>query len=175
MTRKRYFLDTEFWDSGSEIALISIALVCEDGRELYYCNHDWEPSQTNDWIEKNVVPLLPERPKRWGAGTYPSLWRREDEITNRILEFIGDDEPEFWAYYADYDWVALCQLFGPMVALPKNFPRYCLDIKQLAVMLGNAPLPGKPQKAHDALHDARWNRQAHGFLMELWEVRLGAQ
>lgn len=38
--------------------------------------------------------------------------------------------PEFYAYYADYDWVVFCQLFGRMIDLPKGFPMYCIDLKQ---------------------------------------------
>ena len=38
--------------------------------------------------------------------------------------------PEFYAYYADYDWVVFCQLFGTMMDLPREFPMYCVDLKQ---------------------------------------------
>lgn len=38
--------------------------------------------------------------------------------------------PEFYAYYADYDWVVFCQLFGTMMQLPKGLPMYCIDLKQ---------------------------------------------
>lgn len=40
-------------------------------------------------------------------------------------------KPEFYAYYADYDWVAFCWLFGKMIDLPKGFPMYCIDLKQI--------------------------------------------
>jgi hypothetical protein len=36
----------------------------------------------------------------------------------------------FYAYYADYDWVVFCSLFGRMIDLPKGFPMYCNDLKQ---------------------------------------------
>lgn len=39
-------------------------------------------------------------------------------------------QPEFYAWYADYDWVVFCSLFGRMIDLPKGFPMYCRDIKQ---------------------------------------------
>lgn len=39
--------------------------------------------------------------------------------------------PEFYAYYADYDWVVFCWLFGRMIDLPKGFPMYCRDLKQM--------------------------------------------
>lgn len=40
-------------------------------------------------------------------------------------------KPEFYAYYADYDWVVFCWLFGKMINLPKGFPMYCKDLKQI--------------------------------------------
>lgn len=40
-------------------------------------------------------------------------------------------EPEFYAYYADYDWVVFCWLFGKMIDLPNGFPMYCKDLKQM--------------------------------------------
>lgn len=39
-------------------------------------------------------------------------------------------QPEFYAYFADYDWVLFCTLFGTMMDLPKGFPQYCRDLKQ---------------------------------------------
>ena len=69
---------------------------------------------------------------------------------------------EFYGYYADFDWVVFCWLFGKMIELPKGFPRYCKDLKQMADDLG---LTGRwmkekcppPPDDHNALSDARWN------------------
>jgi hypothetical protein len=40
-------------------------------------------------------------------------------------------QPEFYAYYAAYDWVIFCELFSSMQNLPKGFPYYCRDLKQM--------------------------------------------
>lgn len=48
-------------------------------------------------------------------------------VKNRALIY---NQPEFYAYYADYDWVVFCSLFGRMIDLPKGFPMYCRDLKQ---------------------------------------------
>jgi hypothetical protein len=42
-----------------------------------------------------------------------------------------DNEPKFYAYYADYDWVVFCWIFGKMMDLPSGFPKYCNDLKQI--------------------------------------------
>ena len=40
-------------------------------------------------------------------------------------------KPKFYGYYSDYDWVVFCWLFGKMIDLPKGFPMYCNDLKQI--------------------------------------------
>ena len=46
-------------------------------------------------------------------------------------KFYSGTDTEFYAYYADYDWVVFCSLFGRMIDLPKGFPMYCKDLKQI--------------------------------------------
>lgn len=73
---------------------------------------------------------------------------------------------DFYGYYADYDWVALCWLFGRMIDLPTGFPYFCLDLKQMMFEnnLGNAwkeeNCP-EPEGEHDALEDAKWNKKLY--------------
>ena len=50
----RYFLDTEYNGWGG--ALLSLALVPEDGEELYL-TLDWSGS-LEQWVERHVVPYL---------------------------------------------------------------------------------------------------------------------
>lgn len=83
-------------------------------------------------------------------------------------------DAQFWAYYADYDWVVLCQLFGTMMQLPKHFPRYCMDLKQLSVDVGSPEHPKQEDGAHDALADARWNRELYYFLQAHKRRQVGA-
>ena len=83
-----------------------------------------------------------------------------DFCARDIAAFVGD-KPEFWAYFADYDWVALCQLYGRMIDLPEGWPMFCLDLKQSMHERGISrdALP-KNEGAHDALADARWTAAA---------------
>lgn len=152
----RYFIDTEFHEAPGVLELISIALVREDGRWLYRVSSDFDPAQCNDWVKANVLPKLPGR----------IFWRPRAVIAQDILAFIGDEKPEFWGFYADYDWVAFCWLFGAMVDLPKGWPMFCLDLRQSMHERGivRASLPPEPENAHDALEDARWLRQAHAVV-----------
>lgn len=156
----KYFLDTEFHEDGKTIDLLSIGIVSEDGREFYAVNANAdfsriEKSESCAWLRENVMPHIDR-----------SVAISKFTIRERVLGFVaGDPSPEFWGYYADYDWVVFCQLFGRMIDLPKGFPMFCRDIKQLAVDAGNPTLPPQEFAEHHALADARWNRIAHDFLV----------
>jgi hypothetical protein len=58
---------------------------------------------------------------------------------------------------------ALCQLFGRMIDLPKGLPMFCMDLKQLSVMVGSPKHPEMNGHEHSALDDARWNRDLYNF------------
>ena len=154
----RFWFDTEFIEDGRTIDLISIGIVAEDGREFYAINSECELSRASDWVKKNVIVHL---------GAYTETWLTRAQIRDGVLLFVGANKPEFWAYYADYDWVALCQLFGTMMDLPKGWPMYCRDVKQLCDDRGNPKLPEQGKGDHHALADAKWTRQAWGFLQSV--------
>lgn len=142
----RFWFDTEFIEDGHTIELISIGVVSEDGRTLYREFH-FDDRKASEWVRKNVIPHLSGNPQQ------------RYEIRRDIVEFMGE-KPEIWAYYADYDWVALCQLFGTMMDLPKGWPMYCRDVKQFCDDLGNPKLPEQKSIEHHALSDAKWTREA---------------
>lgn len=139
----RIWFDTEFIEDGSTIDLISIGLVREDGKELYLESDAVNWRNASQWVLDHVHPHL--------TGHQTS----RAEIAERVLEFAGES-PVFWAYYADYDWVALCQLYGKMIDLPKGWPMYCRDLKQeIDTFCPDKRFPG-PDDEHHALADAHW-------------------
>jgi 3' exoribonuclease, RNase T-like len=141
----RYWFDTEFIDDGRTIDLISIGIVAEDGREYYAESADCDYAAASDWVTEHVLPhLTGERKPR-------------NQIADEIKEFVGV-KPEFWAYYAAYDWVVLCQLYGTMMQLPQTWPMWCRDLKQYVWSLGDTFLQSSRQ--HNALDDARWAKEA---------------
>lgn len=151
----RYFIDTEFNEDGKTIELISIGIARSDGATLYLISNEFDESHCNEWVQQNVLPKLGEAPRVSRA-----------QIREEIEWFVRDEKPEFWGYFADYDWVVFCQLFGRMVDLPKGFPMFCMDLKQWATQLGvdlKAAVP-LPPNAHNAIADAMWMRAAHDYL-----------
>jgi hypothetical protein len=167
----KYFYDTEFIEDGKTIDLISIGIVSEDRRTYYAISNEFDATKASEWVKENVLAKLPEKNVNLSdLSISPRIkeeslaWKSREQIKNEIIAFIGEDKPELWAYYADYDHVALCQLFGRMIDLPKNFPFYTMDIKQLCKSIGDPRLPEQGKGEHNALDDAKWNKVAYEFL-----------
>ncbi len=155
----RWFYDTEFHEDGKTIDLISIALVSDDGREYYAVSSEFDEARCNDWVKANVLPHLPPR----------DTWKPRHQIAAeiRVLLTHNGDRPELWAYFGDYDHVALCQLYGRMIDLPNGFPFYTLDLKQMMRAHGvtKEQLPAQTGNEHDAMADARWNLAAYRWML----------
>jgi hypothetical protein len=181
----KYFFDTEFIENGITIDLISIGIVSEDGRTLYKQNRDCKFPSASDWVWRNVFPSLThfsmsgtrscnERQHNLDSKLDARChgddcpWAYRFSIRDSILEFCDVEKygkPEFWGYYADYDWVVFCQIFGTMMQLPKGFPMYCRDVKQLCDEMGNPKLP-ENNGSHNALEDALHVQKSWKFLAD---------
>lgn len=173
----RYFYDTEFIEDGRTIDLISIGIVAEDGREYYAVNRDarWKRIYEHEWLCEHVLPSLPllhgdarlhvltgpitRRRNPYALDFYDRAFRHRTVIADEVRQFLlsGDDKPELWGWYSDYDHVCLCQLWGSMADLPDGIPMYTRDLKQECDRLGNPPLPEQSVGEHNALADARHN------------------
>ena len=194
MSRLKYFLDTEFIEDGKTIDLISIGIACNDGRTFYRQNSECKFDKASDWVWRNVFPHLVHFDMRGKRSCSPVVhsynsgldrreitpcsgttvegkdrcfWATRSEIRTAVLDFcdvVKYGKPEFWGYFADYDWVAFCQLFGTMAQLPKGFPMYCMDLKQLANQLGDIQIPKPEVEIHHALADAEWAMASYDFL-----------
>lgn len=150
----KIFFDTEFIEDGRTIDLISIGMVSGAGDTLYLISEEADLARASEWVKENVLADMPQydhRRQRFIVDDYVVSRKRMAEL---ILRFVGEDKPEFWAYYADFDWVVLCQLFGTMMDLPKGWPMYCRDLKQLLDSRGNPRF--QKDSTHNALGDAQW-------------------
>ena len=161
-TPVRFFFDTEFLEDGHTIDLISIGIVRQDGAEFYAVNHeaDWSRIHAHTWLETNVVPFLPDRSN--------PAWMSREQIAKGVHAFLtsnGTRPAELWAHYSAYDHVALAQLFGPMIDLPRGIPMFTNDTMALAAQFRIAgQLPKQPGRNHDALQDARHVRTMYDYL-----------
>jgi len=220
-----YYIDTEFKEyykqpklfgypmgkSIPTIDLISIGIVTDDNREYYALNKDCDLKEIckDKWLRENVLMPI------WKENTifkeeqneldfnYKNLLyifnkygKTKKEIVKDIIAFVNIKEPVvFFGYYADYDWVVFCQLFGRMMDLPKGFPMYCVDLKQqLDEGIINFYIPKllqnngnklvkfddalkdvknslsypKQVNEHNALSDAKWNKELRNCIIKVY-------
>lgn len=158
----KYFYDTEFYEDGERIHLLSIGIVAGDGRELYLenANFDWDIVPEDHFVRTHVLPWL-YLDNNWYTTT-------KTRIRDAVAQFITQTEDnELWAYYAAYDHVVLAQLFGRMVDMPLGIPWFTNDLKQESVRLGidTSSVP-QDDVVHHALADARWNQKLYNALIE---------
>ena len=146
-------------------------MVAEDGREYYAVSTEFDPERAGSWVRANVLPKLPPPASQ--------LWRSRSRIRADLEEFFGvfsvdahspasgpgGDPIELWAWVAAYDHVALCQLWGPMPALPRAIPRFTRELRQLWEDRGSPRMPPRPRDAHDALVDARDQLRRYRLIM----------
>lgn len=112
------------------------------------------------------------------------------------FEYVDDNyvpnKAEFYGYYADYDWVLFCSLFGRMEDLPDGFQKYCVDLQQMIVAKAlefktsvdrfkSEPMSvehildifkkfaeyPRNNNEHNALHDAKWNKNLYDFIQTI--------
>ena len=202
----KYFIDTEFLEGTQKgwfgkitkptIDLISVGIVCEDGREYYAISKDFNLKEAWNrcdvtragltnlgmtpayekvyWIRDNILKLIFNETvnkfalEEYKANTiscsvgynppikftYKNLknlikkyGKSNKQIAEEIKHFVANrpvnarkeqwildydtKDVQFYGYYSNYDWVVFCWLFGKMIDLPKGFPMYCIDLKQI--------------------------------------------
>ena len=138
----RYFLDTEYNGWGG--ALLSLALVPDDGEELYL-TLEW-PGALEEWVERNVIPYLDTVPV---SLISPRLSRQD--AARAISHYLaGDPQPLIVA-----DWPEDIAYFN---ALLVTGPGVMVEVPGLSFQF--LPLSGFSTAAnskvpHNALHDAR--------------------
>lgn len=174
----KYFLDTEFIEDGKTIDLISIGIVSEDNRELYLISSEYDYYKASDWVKENVIQPMHEAAKLQLMDEHLSIETfhktiglSKQAIKDAIKIFVKPKlygMPEFWAYFADYDWVVFCQIFGTMMDLPDKFPMFCLDLKQ-EMYLNKIEKLAAPKGIHNALVDAKWNKEMYEFIQNVRE------
>jgi hypothetical protein len=185
----RIYYDTEFIEDGRTIDLVSIGIVADDDTEYYAVSADFDQDRFAEsaWLMEHVFPSLPRyhgdgrlHGERLPGRVWPILGRvshadlidrshpavkPREQIASEVEGFITSyADPQLWAYYAAYDHVTLCQLWGRMIDLPKGVPMWTNDFKQEVERLGNPPLPEQEHGEHHSLEDARWLKSADAWL-----------
>ena len=149
----RYFLDTEFNGFGG--ALLSLALVPEDGQEFYATLACSDPIV--EWVERNVIPYLDHVP----VGLMSARVSRREAADALSTYLAADPEPELVADWPE-DVTQFCSLLmtGPGTMVPVPPLTFRLLTLQGFSPSANSAVP------HNALHDARSLRDHYVTLLE---------
>ena len=142
----RYFLDTEFNGFGG--ALLSLALVPEDGEEFYITLACDEPA--HPWVEQNVLPYLDHVP----VGLDSPRLGRESAAVAIAAYLAHDPAPEIVA-----DWPDDIAYFNQLLLVG---PGQMVAVHDLTFRLVNLPGFSTAENSavpHNALHDARALRE----------------
>src|ERR1035437_7527342 len=112
---KKIFLDTEFTGLHQKTTLISLATVAESGEEFYAEFTDYDRTQINDWLNKNIISNLWITNNQTFDRSQNGTYLKGDRITIKesLQRWLGQFEGvEIWADVLAYDWVLFCELFG---------------------------------------------------------------
>jgi len=160
MTNTRYFFDTEFNGFGG--ALLSAAIVREDGEMLYFIDEEQcalllVNHAMDAWVETNVLPILHSQPVEVTAIIAPARgWG--PLISNFIYR--PREVPQVFA-----DWMSdiadLMNLFitGPGTAVPMGHITNLTCLRHLDVYPTDLPGAIQHNAAWDALALKRWIEQ----------------
>lgn len=177
-----------YWIRENVLKPIFHELACKD------LGFDTEGTKSK-FLEKDSKLIASKSDFRYLKKLIKKHGKSNKQIAEEIKEFVYnqsdedkyngtyESKPEFYAYYADYDWVAFCWLFGKMIDLPKGFPWYCRDLKQILDekqqllikehgdidVVRIKKYDGYPTQdnEHNALSDAYFCKDLHSFLQGL--------
>lgn len=184
MSKTKIFFDTEFTGLHQNNTLISIGFISECGKTFYAELNDYDKTQVDDWLQKNVIDnLLMSEPDK-GEDEYFVATRHSDNpigndlyksysvqlrcntemLRSNLSQWLSQfDEVEMWSDCLSYDWVLFCQIFGNAFNIPKNVYYIPFDICTLFKVKGIDPDVSREQFA-DTLdsnqlkkHNALWD------------------
>ncbi len=138
----RYFLDTEYNGWGG--ALLSLALVPDDGEELYL-TLDWQ-GPLEDWVERNVLPYLDAVPQ---SLVSPRM-RRADAARTVAHYLAGDPDPLIVA-----DWPEDIALLNALLVTGPGVMAEVPPLRFQFIPLTGFSTAANSKVPHNALHDAR--------------------
>ena len=138
----RYFLDTEYNGIGG--ALLSLALVPDDGDDLYLTLQTDEP--ISEWVERHVIPYLDTVPEQLSC---PRLPRRD--AAHALERYLRHDEQPLIVAEWPEDVAHFCNL---LVTGPGDM----VELRHLTFQLtpmSNFSTAANSKVPHNALYDAR--------------------
>lgn len=165
--KKIVFLDTEFTGERQNTTLISISLITLHGKSIYLTLNDFDESQIDEWINKNVI-------KKINATNSINSYLAAQEIHNFLKNYSDNEKVYIVSAGLTLDIVLLIELYKHLPENKKiknfafkNLPYYLnhhtgIDLNTLLRVVGfDLSLPresyveSKAKNRHNSLHDAK--------------------
>lgn len=129
----KLFFDTEFTGLHKNTSLISLGIISEDNKCFYAILTDYDNTQVNDWIEKNVINNLEISKEIKELYDIYEVSGTKDEIKEALIEWLDTLDDNYFELVSDvchYDMTLFVDLFGTAFDLPDNISPCCYDINQ---------------------------------------------
>lgn len=187
MSATKLFFDTEFTGLHQNTTLISIGIVSECGKTFYAELSDYDRSQVDDWLRKNVIDnLTMTKPPLAQDEHYKAERAKDNPVGNdlyksysvqlrcdmKVLEVeLGKwlyqfDKVEMWSDCLSYDWVLFNQIFGHAFNIPKNVYYIPFDICTLFKAKGIDPDISREKYGLGEFNDKTFKHNA------LWDAKI---
>lgn len=127
------FFDTEFTGLHKDTTLISLGIISEDNKCFYAKLTDYDVTQVDDWISKNVIDKLEISEEIRALYDVYEVEGTTQEVKEALLYWIGSLDDTHFDLVSDvchYDMVLFVNLFGTAFDLPEFISPCCYDINQ---------------------------------------------
>ena len=173
----KVFMDTEFTGLHQRTTLISIGLVDENNSALYIILNDYNESQVNDWVQKNVIKNL-EIDINHLASHHLDLDLNmyydcsQEKCAEILTQWLYESDIEIWSDCLAYDWVLFRELFNNV--LPENINTVPRDLSTYFAIMNLDPDISRSVFSeingtkHNALDDAIMTKACHEKLTALY-------
>lgn len=141
---RQIFFDTEFTGLHQNTTLVSIGLVSDEGERFYAELTDFDDSQCDEWITKNVLNhLIVSGNAKLEAeleqdGMTTTVIGNKEYVREQLLEWLDNykDNIQFVSDVCHYDMVLLCDLLADgAILLPQYINPFCHDLCQDIAMI----------------------------------------
>ena len=193
----KLFFDTEFTGLHQKTTLISLGIIAEDDSTFYAEFTDYDKSQIDEWLQKNVIDnlIFNEFDNYISKNNihHIEIKNSTDMIRKSLDSWLNKFETiEIWSDCLSYDWVLFNNIWGHAFNIPDHINYIPFDICTIFKLLDIDPdisreefsgirnntmmIDGKYLKygddiiKHNALFDAKIIRACYEKLMKLWRV-----
>ena len=166
------YFDCEFTGLHQRTTLISIGCVSDDGCEFYAELDDFDLSQVDEWIKKNVTDCLwIQNPEIVPRDNVTYVVGNRDTVAKELAFWLARwDAVEMWSDVYAYDWMLFCELFGGAFGVQRGVNYIPFDLATLFKVRGIDPDIEREKFAFGEVY-AEMLAQKHNALWDAGVIR----